>query len=204
VAAHHTLLQHAPPGSVLIDTGFVSPAYDSCPDFYGAILAAGGASSAIGSLGDVTVEEARSLRLGCSLDGLLLTPKAAAAAGGGSMSSSSPDARASPGQASRSGGGGDGGGGVARPLDPAAIRRAPPYTWAADAGYDVACVETKCPTPFWSASVPWAWGLVGSDRNRPYQRMRAGHYCQVQLSMFVTGEARGVCWRATAASVAKP
>jgi hypothetical protein len=52
----------------------------------------------------------------------------------------------------------------------------------------VACVELKCPTPFWSVQGrPWAFQWVGPSRNKPYLHMRAGHYCQAQLSMFVTG-----------------
>lgn len=208
-AAHHTLLQHAPPGSLLIDTGFVSPAFDALPDFYSSIAAATPANRAIGSLGDIPLESVRKLRLGCSLDGLLLTPVAPAAGGAASTicasithSSSSSSSNSDRG-GSASGLHGEPVAGTQQPaqqqqqheasqglrlFDAASIRRAPPYTWAAAAGYAVSCVEVKCPTPYWSVKDrPWAFACMGQDRSRPYLRMRAGHYCQSQLSMLVTG-----------------
>jgi hypothetical protein len=223
-AAHHTLLQHAPPGSLLIDTGFVSPAFEAQPDFYSSITTATPANRAIGSLGDIPLESVRKLRLGCSLDGLLLTPIAApaaaaaaaagaAAAGGTTISASGnpPSSSSSSSSSSRDRGGSASGvnGQPAaagtqqqqqqqmpqglRQFDAGSIRRAPPYTWATEAGYAVSCVEVKCPTPFWSVKDrPWAFACVGQDRSRPYLRMRAGHYCQSQLSMLVTGGCGGV------------
>jgi hypothetical protein len=181
-AAHHTLLQHAPPGSLLIDTGFVSPAFDAQPDFYSSITAATPANSVIGSLGDIPIHSVRQLRLGCSLDGLLLTPVTAS----GTVPCSSACNSSTMGRLT----------GSwqhqqhqqQQQLDVSSIRRAPPYSWAVAAGYSVSCVEVKCPTPFWSVKdKPWAFACMGQDRNKPYQRMRAGHYCQSQLSMLVTG-----------------
>ena len=204
-AAHHTLLQHAPPGSLLIDTGFVSPAFEAQPAFYSSILSASPSNKAIGSLGDIPLQAVRELRLGCSLDGLLLTPKAAvaaaAAAGAGAGSAVEHPSSSSSSSNSRQ-----------KQLDTSRLRRAPPYSWAAEAGYDVSCVEVKCPTPFWSVKDrPWAFGFVGPDRNKPYLRMRAGHYCQTQLSMLVTGgwlpatrwaaELTGLCLRCCESSV---
>jgi hypothetical protein len=208
-AAHHTLLQHAPPGSLLIDTGFVSPAFEAQPAFYSSILSASPSNKAIGSLGDIPLQAVRELRLGCSLDGLLLTPKAAvaAAAGAGAGAGSAVEHRSSSSSSSSSNS-------RRKQLDTSRLRRAPPYSWAAEAGYDVSCVEVKCPTPFWSVKDrPWAFGFVGPDRNKPYLRMRAGHYCQTQLSMLVTGgwlpatrwaaELPGLCLRCCESSVVK-
>jgi len=170
-AAHHTLLQHAPPGSLLIDTGFVSPTFEADAPFYDSILPATPSNTAIGSLGDIPLDAVKQLRLGCSLDGLLLTPKPPGTTSSGPCSSH---------QACS--------GAAVVPPHPSSIRRAPPYKWANDAGYSVSCVEIKCPTPYWSVKDhPWAFACVGQDRNKPYLRMRAGHYCQSQLSMLVTG-----------------
>jgi hypothetical protein len=138
-------------------------------------------------LGDIPIHSVRQLRLGCSLDGLLLTPMTpsmtASATSGCNSSTVSPLTGSRQHQQRQRQ--------QRQQFDVSSIKRAPPYSWAVDAGYWVSCVEVKCPTPYWSVKdKPWAFACMGQDRNKPYQRMRAGHYCQSQLSMLVTGGVR--------------
>jgi hypothetical protein len=115
-------MNYAPPGAVLIDSGFVTltrQLVEANPAFYNAILnpsssrgstsSSGGSSRGIGSLGPLDASLFADLRIGCSVDGMLAVPAAAAQAGG------------------------------QQPLvrDGSSIRRAPPYTWITEAGYKV-------------------------------------------------------------------
>jgi hypothetical protein len=112
-------MSYAPPGAVLIDSGFVTltPQLVSAnPAFYGSILNPSSSSSSsnssssrcIGSLGPLDVSLFSELRLGCSVDGLLAVPEGPGQAGQGPLMA-----------------------------DAGNIRRAPPFTWIADAGYKV-------------------------------------------------------------------
>ncbi|WIA20950.1 hypothetical protein OEZ85_005289 [Tetradesmus obliquus] len=163
-AGLHSLMSYAPPGAVLIDSGFVSlnpQLVAANPAFYGSILNPSNSSSSsskcLGSLGPLDASLFSELRVGCSVDGLLAVPDGTAAQ---------------------------------QPLvrEGGSIRRAPPFTWIADAGYKAAVVEVKCPTPYYPVGgKPWAFGVRGASGYRPYKCMKAHYYCQAQLNMLVTG-----------------
>ncbi|KAF6262085.1 hypothetical protein COO60DRAFT_689868 [Scenedesmus sp. NREL 46B-D3] len=163
----HTLMSCAPPGAVLIDSGFVTltpQLVASNPAFYDGILDPSSSSSSsrsIGSLGNLDASLFSELRIGCSVDGMLAVPAGVGRAG----------QRQQP---------------LVR--DAGSIRRAPPYSWISEAGYKAAVVEVKCPTPYYPVSgKPWAFGVRGSSGYRPYKCMKAHYYCQAQLNMLVTG-----------------
>jgi hypothetical protein len=127
-------MSYAPPGAVLIDSGFVtlSPQLvEANPAFYNTILnpsssSSGSSSSSsgsrgIGSLGPLDVSLFSILRIGCSVDGMLAVPAAARQAG---QQQQQPLVR-----------------------DASSIRRAPPYTWITEAGYKVTVLLNSI-TPF--------------------------------------------------------
>ncbi|WIA41234.1 hypothetical protein OEZ86_004847 [Tetradesmus obliquus] len=162
-AGLHTLMSYAPPGAALIDSGFVSlnpQLVAANPAFYGSILNPSNSSSSSKCLGSLG-----------PLDASLFSELRVGCSVDGLLAV--PDGTAAQQPLVREGG---------------SIRRAPPFTWIADAGYKAAVVEVKCPTPYYPVGgKPWAFGVRGASGYRPYKFMKAHYYCQAQLNMLVTG-----------------